>query len=277
MKFRLFVFIFFIISKLYGASVPEIGIKNLSITKKGNGNYSVTFKTTYRGLDPDIFSDEESVIFNEIDIMRGPLRSGMLTEQDILFSQKNQDLDGDGKHNGKFPVVWKSGKLYINGIDVFKTRKRDSSRKAISPRNEIGQDNIVKVTSGGASFNVRDYNPSGRVMEIGILDSREPVIKIGSSAVMIEVITAGKTSSPKIENLKSYNGRISINDDRMANEGPLERVWALKEVKTLPGEVSREIVLKNMPAGFKLRITYLFTISKNLILYKEKTDYVGIK
>ncbi len=264
---------------IFADSTPEIGIKGISLKNTGNGSYALSFYTTYRGLNPEIFSDEKSVILNEKTIARGTLNKNSLTERDMLFSQLNVDLDGDGKFTGRFSVKMDKDAVSIGGKPFYITHRNHGRVKAIIPGRDGNRKNYGSIGDKGAFLNIRRYDPKESKMEIGILDQGNPEVKFNGSAVMIEILyPEQKTgSSPSLSIDKIFTGTVLITDERLANDGPLNRVWGLKEIKTVPGSLKNEFSLNNLPSQFKIRITYFFTISENLVIYTEKSEYAGIK
>ncbi len=277
MKTKILILTMIFQGTLFAATNPEINLQHIVISKAGEGKYKVSLKTSYEGLEPKIFADEKITLFNEKNIISGPIPKGQLKERDILFSGQNIDLDGDGKFNGEFNFSQKYGKIYLNGNEVYLTEKKIGRRTIFTPISPKGKAAIVKMGKTGIPFQIKNFKNNMSEVKMSILDKEKPLISTGNSCLLVEVLTSNSRANPSMKGLELHTGKISMTDPKLVNEAPLNRYWWVKDVNTKGGVDKRNFNLTGMPRHFKLTVTYLFAISPKVILFKRKSVYFNDK
>ncbi len=277
MKLKLSLFIIIIPAILFSAARPTINLKNIKINESGNGSCEITFVTSYKGLEPELFANEKITLFNETNIIKGILQQGQFKERDFLFSGQNIDIDGDGKFIGNFKFIRQRGKIYLNGKEVFPTEKKIGRVDIFAPMNKEGKPAILKMGKTGLPFHVRHFNKNITEVKLALLDKTKPVINKGNSCLIIEVLALNSKTSPSLKGEKLHSGKMSLTDQKLVNDAPLTRYWWIKEIPTKSGSTQRSLQLKGLPGRFKLTVTYLFAISPKVVLLKSRALYFDKK
>ncbi len=267
------IILLFFASSLYaGSDTPEIslsaGIKPLSET-----SFSIEYNVSVSGIDASSFRDEKILYPYEPTIIEGMVLEGKIIEKDFLYSERDIDLNADGDTDDFFSFIFKNGSPVVAGKIVKQLFSKSNGTYFLVPLDSSNHENIVRLHQHGEPFVILNYDYLVGRIKAGLGDSsQKPLFKeFPNSLLFIEIIqnNDGEPSQVKVNGNSTDIGTTNERDFSFGGEN-LRRYYTGINIPIDNNISAGSVKIDNVSGNFKVRVRYLFSISKRTILMKEK-------
>lgn len=249
----------------------EIQISEFAVSEISASEYFLNYqiKNTF---DKESYSDLNVVIPIEKYIIQGTIENGIIKEKDFLFSQFNLDLNNNSEVSDSFKINISNNKLSIDNKKISPLLKSTSRYQVLIPYDDSGNFNVNRISDKGIQFTLKNFSSPPPEITIGFNKTGDIEFKTyPNNMLLIELIKSGNNTGESLR-IDSQKPFIGFTSERELTGGEIiNRFTAAKNIIFSDSICKGSIKLENIQKPFTVRITYYFTISKNLILFYQKT------
>ena len=236
-------------------------------------SYSIDYKVDISGIDASAFMDQKINYPYNASIIEGMIIDRKINENDFLYSERNIDLNGDGDTDDSYPVGYKSDYITINGTRVNPLFRKSGGNYLLVPFDKTGRENSIRLKPEGYLFAIHTYEPLiGKIKAI-LAESPDGTMfkEFPNSLFIVELI---HNNGEDLDNLTINNIRAeqSITNEKIFSPGGenLKRYFTGINFNLKNNSASGTIKIDNIHEKFKVRLLYLFSISKRTVIINEK-------
>jgi hypothetical protein len=243
-------------------------LKTLSET-----SYSIEYKVNISGIDASAFMDQKISYPYDASIIEGMIMDRKINEKDFLYSERNIDLNGDGDIEDSFPVSYKSDSIAIDGIRVNPLFRKAGGNSLLIPFDSSSRENSIRIKPEGQLFAIHTYEPLIGKIKAMLAESPGTTIfrEFPNSLLIVELI---HNNGEELDNLtieRKKPEKSFTNEKEFSHGGEnLKRSITGINLNLQDNFASGTIKIDNIREKFKVRLLYLFSISRRTVLINEK-------
>ncbi|HOP63616.1 MAG TPA: hypothetical protein PK358_01680 [Spirochaetota bacterium] len=250
---------------------PEIKLSAV-LNRVSEASYTIDYRASLSGIDSSVFKEQTIYYPYETSIIEGQVIDKKLRERDFLYSERNIDLNNDGDFKDEFTVSFKGGYFAVSGRKTDILYKKNNGSTVMIPFLKNNRENAIKVADGGLLFTVHSFDPLAGRITAGIGNRESSLFRSSPNGLIyIEIIqndseTAGDVT---VNGAKPDSG---FTNEKLFTPGGenLKRFFMVLNAPLENNTSSGSIKIKNNSSHFRIRLRYLFSISRRIILTDEK-------
>jgi hypothetical protein len=218
-----------------------LSLSQLDVRKKDAASYTVEFSATCSASLASLTESLDVPLLDEEYVIYGPSEGNLLREEDILFSQKQVDLNGDGDVKDSFRLNRKPDGLYLEKQlmepIVFPHRFAHLTGYQYSRGKD---ERICRLNPGGETFALYSLPDSqgNMVMAFGTKEHPLKILYLPNPHVQLMVIKARDDTARPGWSLAGHEKRVTFtNREILPEQGDR---WAAAVWSALPLKISEE-------------------------------------
>ena len=207
-------------------------------------------------------------------IISGTVKKNVITETNIIYSERNIDLNGDGDFNDSYKFLQKGKKLYINNRQFVPVQSQNSYKNYIIRRyiDEKGSQTINSVDEKGLPIFVDSISasPLKITFMIGRNTQKPPVIKIDNPSLILIALkpVMNTTAKPSFSFRGMKNRSYLTNDYNIPGSMDMyaKAVWINIPLKVSNAPIITEHFLEGIKPPFQIKAFIDFSFQTGITL-----------
>jgi len=257
-------------------SIPEVSLKITKLQKISDAEYMLEYSVTYKGADPEIFSDYPVYIPHEAHIIEGTVENFKIHERDFLFSRRNLDLNRNNNFDDSYTITSRGGDLFLGNRKLNTLYNRAGKVEVFTPLTGTAGDSVNRTGDSGRPFTLHYYNRDKGEIRIGLGPEQGDLTfaRLPNAQAVIEIISNTEELSSlntSIDDTPYYSGTTNEKIPDFPGDYHRPRTTGSRHIAIKEGINEGSFTFRNPGDAALIRVTIFFSLSGRICIFDRKT------